>query len=53
MHNPVWVAGSRMYQRQLSAAVNHVNDLWIEEGRIGPSHVTSSFSSRFQPWIKL
>ena len=52
MHYPVWVAGSRAHLRQLFAAVNHAIALWIEEGRIGPNHVTSSFSSRFQPWIK-
>jgi hypothetical protein len=37
MHNPVWVAGSRMYERQHSAALNHANDLWIEEGRTRPA----------------
>ncbi len=47
MHNPVRVAGFRVFDCQLLVDGNHARALRIEEGRTRPGHATTSFPTAF------
>ena len=47
MHNPVRVAGVRVFDCQLLVDGNHARALRIEEGRTRPGHATTSFPTAF------